>query len=148
MQQHHTLTALKCTVQQHPSLFLNCCILLHREWLELKTSILPENGDISHLFLFRLCTHTNYCRHMYKVCTKCIVLVRFMQNGVSGHRNNVATLYCMCANTTLLYIWKCACAQTLYICLTVVCIHVCRDVSHRSKYKWEISPFSGKILCI
>ena len=37
MQQHHTLKqpALKCTVQQHPSLFLNGCILLHREWLGL-----------------------------------------------------------------------------------------------------------------
>ena len=33
---HLKQPALKCTVQQHPSLFLNCCILLHREWLGLR----------------------------------------------------------------------------------------------------------------
>ena len=41
MQQNQTLKqpALKCTVQQHPSLFLNCCILLHREWSGLSNTV-------------------------------------------------------------------------------------------------------------
>ena len=42
---HLKQPALKCTMQQHPSLFLNCCILLHREWLGLRDIIVTIRAD-------------------------------------------------------------------------------------------------------
>ena len=57
--------------------------------------------------------------------------------------NTYSNTYSLCIYLyihTLPYIWKCACAQTYDSTL-----NVCRDVSHRSKNKWEISPFSGNV---
>ena len=67
--------------------------------------------------------------------------------GWSLTYNYVATMYCMCMNTIQLY----TNAHAHKLCtLTAACVYrlyVCMNVSHRSKSKWEISPFSGKILC-
>ena len=44
------------------------------------------------------------------------------------------------------YRWKYVCVQTFY--MSDGCLYVYMNVSHRSKNKWEIAQFSGKILRI
>ena len=74
-------------------------------------------------------------RYTQRISIRIRICIRIRIRSVGIHTYSVYTLP---------YIWKCACTQTWY--MSASSLNVCRDVSHRSKNKWKISPFSGKIL--